>query len=130
MNFEATRDLNTVQIQDTILFKAGDDDKGAAPFIRIWDSMIGKRGPFIPRFEAKWLVSDITQLRHVIRETKVRARGLYNTLSAHATVAVAEASGELHQQMTQSLNEIDARNYKLFTAFHSNDEFVQVLWTF
>ncbi len=119
-HFEHNRDLSVVQIQDTIIYQSTDIDKGATRFIQLFNSLIGKRGPFVPSFEVKWLVSDGEQLRHVILETKNRARGLFNTLAAHASVAIVKNGSESHQMITHMYKEFDAETYKTITAFPSD----------
>ena len=114
-NFVQTRDLTVIQVQDTILIESGDESRGANRFISLMNNMAIKTGPFISPFEIKWLVSDISQLRHVIRETKARAVGVFNALNAHSTVTVMESTSDTHR----IFHEFYTENCQTITAFPS-----------
>lgn len=116
--FDHTRDLTVMQIIDTILHRDDDKNKGADQFIHLMNKLIRiKKGPFASSFKAKWLISDTRQLRHVMSETKIRDRSLFNILFLHSTVAVIEESDVLENKHLNFLREFDTGSWKTITAF-------------
>lgn len=120
-HFRQTADLTTIQLTDTILFKPGDADQGAKLFRERFRVLFANRSTDSSPVLI-WLARDLSQLRHVVKETKKEDPELFDQLAAHAIYAKAKGSNPFYQALEKNPIEAVGTGHQVLTASLVIDE--------
>ena len=118
--FKEPRDLTTIELITTVLYDDSDEDRGATPFIDLVAALVDAKGEQAEPFDAKWLVTDTTQIKHVLGATKTRARSLFDLLTRHATVAVTDKSSKDYKNLAKAFSAVNQVKPRVVTASPSD----------